>query len=73
MKVLIVEDDEAISNFSHMDLIDEGYQCSIASDSKIVADILDVNTNYDLILLDIMLPEINVYELSEYIKPMENL
>lgn len=32
---------------------------------------LEENGNYDLILLDIMLPEINGYELLEYIKPTE--
>lgn len=71
MKVLIVEDDEAIANLLHMDLSDEGYRYSIASDGKIAADMLEANTNYDLILLDIMLPEINGYELLEYIKPTE--
>lgn len=70
-KILIVEDDEAIANLLYMNLKDEGYQCSIASDGKIAADMLETNTNYDLILLDIMLPEIDGYELLEYIKPTE--
>lgn len=38
MNVLIAEDDEAIANLLYMDLGDEGYCCSIASDGKIVAD-----------------------------------
>ena len=71
MNVLIVEDDEAIANLLYMDLSDEGYHCSIASDGKIAADMLEENGNYDLILLDIMLPEIDGYELLEYIKPTE--
>lgn len=71
MNVLIVEDDEAIANLLYMDLSDEGYHCSIASDGKIAADMLEENGNYDLILLDIMLPEIDGYELLEYIKPIE--
>lgn len=71
MNVLIVEDDEAIANLLYMDLSDEGYRCSIANDGKIAADMLEVNTNYDLVLLDIMLPEIDGYELLEYIKPTE--
>lgn len=71
MNVLIVEDDEAIANLLYMDLSDEGYCCSIASDGKIAADKLGENGNYDLILLDIMLPEIDGYELLEYIKPTE--
>lgn len=68
-KILIVEDDEAISNLLHLDLSDEGYVCFCALDGKIAADLLE-KENYDLILLDIMLPEIDGYELLEYIKPM---
>ncbi|MGN0350017.1 MAG: response regulator transcription factor [Roseburia sp.] len=71
MNVLIVEDDEAIANLLYMDLSDEGYHCSIASDGKVAADMLEESSNYDLILLDIMLPEIDGYELLEYIKPTE--
>ena len=71
MNVLIVEDDEAIANLLYMDLRDEGYHCSIANDGRIAADMLEENGNYDLILLDIMLPEIDGYELLEYIKPTE--
>lgn len=71
MNVLIVEDDEAIANLLYMDLRDEGYRCSIASDGKVAVDMLEENCNYDLILLDIMLPEIDGYELLEYIKPTE--
>jgi len=52
-----------------MDLRDEGYNCVCAYDGKQAADLLEENTNFDLILLDIMLPEINGYELLEYIKP----
>lgn len=68
-RILIVEDDEAISNLLYMDLSDEGYLCACALDGKIAADKLE-SEYFDLILLDIMLPEIDGYELLEYIKPM---
>lgn len=71
MNILIVEDDEAIANLLYMDLNDEGYRCEIASDGQTAADMLETNTNYDLVLLDIMLPEVSGYELMEYIRPME--
>lgn len=71
MRILIVEDDEAIANLLFMYLRDEGYQCVIAYDGKEAADLLEENSNFDLILLDIMLPEIDGYELLEYIKPMD--
>ena len=41
MNVLIVEDDEAIAILLYMDLSDEGYHCSIASDGKVAADMLE--------------------------------
>lgn len=69
MNILVVEDDRAIANLLYMDLRDEGYNCVCAYDGKQAADLLEENTNFDLILLDIMLPEINGYELLEYIKP----
>ncbi len=70
MRILIVEDDHAIANLLYMDLSDEGYQCRIADDGKAAADMLEDNAAYDLILLDIMLPEIDGYELLEYIRPL---
>jgi len=66
---LVVEDDRAIANLLYMDLRDEGYNCVCAYNGKQAADLLEENSNFDLILLDIMLPEINGYELLEYIKP----
>lgn len=70
MNILIVEDDEAIANLISMNLMMEGYNCVIAYDGKEGADLLE-KERYDLVLLDIMLPEINGYELLEYIKPTE--
>lgn len=71
MNVLIVEDDEAIANLLYMDLSDEGYRCTCTYNGREAADLLEKNTDYDFILLDIMLPEIDGYELLEYIRPME--
>lgn len=67
IRVLIVEDEQAISNLIYMNLIDEGYQCTCAFDGKQAADIIE-EESFDIILLDIMLPEIDGYELLEYIK-----
>jgi len=69
LNILIVEDEEAIANLIHMNLSDEGYHCTCAFDGKQGANLIEKN-NYDLILLDIMLPEIDGYELLEYVKPL---
>lgn len=69
-KILIVEDEEAISDLIKMSLTKAEYHCEQAMDGLEAADCIE-NNNYDLILLDIMLPEINGYELLEYIKTKE--
>lgn len=68
--ILIVEDDAAISNLIRSTLQGEGYQCTCALDGKTGADLLD-SGRWDLVLLDLMLPEISGYDLLEYIQPME--
>lgn len=69
-KILIVEDEEAISNLIKVNLIAEGYHCTCAFDGKAGADYIE-KESFDLILLDIMLPKIDGYELLEYVKPLE--
>ena len=69
LKILIVEDEKPISDLIRLNLKKAGYDCTAVYDGKAAADLLEDHT-YDLILLDIMLPEINGYELMEYIRPM---
>ena len=65
LKILIVEDEEAIANLVRINLMAEGYHCVSAYDGKAGADWMEKEV-FDLILLDIMLPEIDGYELLEY-------
>lgn len=67
-KILIVEDDHNISELMKVNLCDAGYDCVLAYDGKIVIDLLE-KQNFDLILLDVMLPYMNGFELMEYIRP----
>jgi two-component system alkaline phosphatase synthesis response regulator PhoP len=66
--ILIVEDEQSIANLIYVNLSDEGYQCECAYDGRMGADLIQEN-EYDLILLDILLPEIDGYELMDYIRP----
>ncbi|WMJ78693.1 MULTISPECIES: response regulator transcription factor [unclassified Sedimentibacter] len=68
IKILIVEDQVAIRELIAINLSRMGYDCAVAHNGKIAADLIEKNT-YDLILLDIMLPEIDGYELIKYIEP----
>ena len=68
--ILIVEDEKPISDLIRLNLTDAGYRCTCAFDGMAAADLLE-KESFDLVLLDIMLPKLNGYELLEYIKPME--
>ena len=70
IQILIVEDEPPISNLIRLSLSKEGYACTCAPDGAAAADLLE-RGRYDLILLDVMLPEIDGFELMEYIRPME--
>lgn len=67
IKILIAEDEEPIANLIRMNLMKVGYKCTWASDGVKAADLM-MEENFDLLLLDIMLPGYNGYELMEYAK-----
>lgn len=69
-KILIVEDEEAIANLIKMNLKNAGYHCDVSYNGKDGADKMQTE-HYDLCLLDIMLPEVNGYELLDYAKSIE--
>ena len=69
IKILIVEDEKPISNLIRMSLKGAGYSCDQAFDGNEALDKVDEMV-YDLILLDIMLPEVDGFELMEYIRPL---
>ena len=70
IRILIVEEDEAIANLLRMNLVKSGYECEMAEDGEKAADLLEENF-YDLVILDIMLPKMNGYEVLEYAKSLE--
>ena len=61
-RILLAEDDPAISELIHMNLTIAGYLCDTAMDGAQALTAIR-RQRYDLALLDIMLPEINGYEL----------
>lgn len=69
-KILVVEDKTSISNLIAVNLRRAGYHVTCVHDGMAAADALESN-KYDLILLDVMLPKVDGYELMEYIAPME--
>ena len=60
-RVLVIEDDESIQLGLEMSLKREGHQVGVADDGAAGLDLLR-ETHWDLVILDIMLPEVNGYE-----------
>ncbi len=67
MIILIVEDEIKISNFIKKGLEMEHYTVDVAFDGKKALEKIGTN-DYDLIILDIMLPEINGVEVCKNIR-----
>ena len=60
-KVLIVEDEEQIARFVELELRHEGYETGKAADGRTGLTMAE-SGEYDIVLLDIMLPELNGLE-----------
>lgn len=65
--ILIIEDEKNISSFVKMELEFEGYITQVIEDGKQGLDEA-INKNYDLILLDLMLPSLNGIEICRRLK-----
>jgi len=72
MKILIVEDEIGIVQFLQQGLEEEGYEISSASDGAMGFE-LTQKENYDLILLDWMLPKMNGLELCKAIRLKDSI
>lgn len=70
LKILIAEDEEPIANLIKMNLSKAEYECVWAPDGLRAADLM-MNDTFDLVLLDIMLPGIDEYELLEYARKLD--
>ncbi|MEI3521972.1 MAG: response regulator transcription factor [Anaerosacchariphilus sp.] len=70
LQILVVEDEHSISNLIKINLTRAGYACDCAYDGLAAVDMLDKKP-YDLVLLDIMLPGADGYEIMDYIAPLE--
>jgi DNA-binding response OmpR family regulator len=63
MRILVVEDEQGISNFLKQGLEEESFAVDVADNGKLGLE-LALSGNYDLLLLDWMLPGISGIELT---------
>ncbi|MGY6560879.1 MAG: response regulator transcription factor [Luteibaculaceae bacterium] len=67
MQILLVEDDLRLATLTKKALAEEGYKVTVANNGK-DGKILALNNAYNLVITDIILPEINGVELCKLLK-----
>ncbi|MDQ7816683.1 MAG: response regulator transcription factor [Melioribacteraceae bacterium] len=66
-KILLVEDEETLALGLEFNLTDEGYYVEWAKDGKQALVLFELK-EYDLIILDIMLPFYNGFEIAKFVR-----
>ena len=70
IRILIVDDEKPICDLIDMNLSAAGYDCRSVQDGIAAIDLIE-KEDFDLILLDIMLPGADGFDIMEYIKPLK--
>ena len=72
--VLIAEDEKSIRDFIVINLKRSGYDVLEAENGKQAADLFDKNNdNIDVVVLDIMMPEVDGWEVTREVRKASNV
>ncbi len=66
VKILVVEDEEVVSNICRAALESEGFDVDTAADCRLARKMINRN-HYDLCLLDILIPEMSGRQLYQWL------
>jgi DNA-binding NtrC family response regulator len=66
-RILVVDDEEALRTVLSTELSSEGYEVSAASDGGEAIEMVKGN-DYDLVLLDIKMPNVDGFEVLKFVK-----
>ncbi|HET7040606.1 MAG TPA: response regulator, partial [Gemmatimonadales bacterium] len=67
MRILTVEDDRKVAGFIAQGLREEGHAVDIATDGEEATTLAHVN-EYDVILLDVVLPKKNGFQVAQELR-----
>ncbi len=70
IKILIVDDEKPICDLIDLNLSASGYHCTAVQDGLLAIEMIE-KEKFDLILLDIMLPGADGYDIMDYIRPLK--
>ena len=74
MKILIVEDEEALAKGLKFNFEQEGYEVQTAGDGRRALDLFDAAyPPFDLVIMDLMLPGMSGYETTREIRERDEL
>ena len=65
MRVLVVDDDEAVQALLREILVDDGHDVECASNGREACTLLERGSQPDLVLLDLMMPEVSGWEVLQ--------
>ena len=71
MNVLIIDDNQEITDAMSLFIESQGHSCSVSNDGKKGCNIAK-KENFDLILLDITMPEFSGYDVLDMLKNESN-
>src|SRR5262245_49607172 len=68
MRILVVEDERKVASFLRQGLQEEGHAVEVAADGAAALDLLLAEPAYDLVVLDVMLPKRDGFEVLKTLR-----